>query len=67
MKKDKKKYKDNKGKNNFDETQPSSERIIIGGEDGMKNTMSNKSRLPHEVLAQFEGKTREASITFFFL
>lgn len=58
-KKDKKK---NKGKNNFDD--PSSERIIIGGEDGMKNTMINKSRLPHEIIAQFEGKSREVCLLF---
>lgn len=37
----------------------SSERIIIGGEDGTKTAVIAKSRLPHELLAQFEGKSRE--------
>ncbi|XP_011312547.1 rab11 family-interacting protein 2 [Fopius arisanus] len=57
-KKDKKRDKENKGKD-FCEEQLSSERIIIGGEDGVKNNMGGKSRLPLEVLQQFEGKTRE--------
>lgn len=53
-KKDKKKMKEM-----VDDITFSSERIIIGGEDATKNSSSTKSRLPHEVLAQFEGKTRE--------
>ncbi|XP_074095291.1 rab11 interacting protein [Cotesia typhae] len=48
-----------KGKDINEEVKLSSERIIIGGEDATKNNMGVKSRLPHEVLAQFDGKTRE--------
>lgn len=61
-KKDKKKDKDNKFKDINDENHLSSERIIIGGEDAAKNTANAKSRLPHEVLNQFEGKSREVNI-----
>ncbi|XP_012521544.1 rab11 family-interacting protein 2 [Monomorium pharaonis] len=56
-KKDKK--KENKFKDSNDENHLSSERIIIGGEDAVKNAANAKSRLPHEVLNQFEGKSRE--------
>ncbi|XP_018307205.1 rab11 family-interacting protein 2 [Mycetomoellerius zeteki] len=59
MKKDKKKDKENKFKDTNDENHLSSERIIIGGEDAVKNAANSKSRLPHEVLNQFEGKSRE--------
>ncbi|KAL6259184.1 hypothetical protein P5V15_009104 [Pogonomyrmex californicus] len=59
VKKDKKKDKDNKFKDINDENHLSSERIIIGGEDAVKNAANSKSRLPHEVLNQFEGKSRE--------
>lgn len=56
-KKDKKRDKENKFN---DENHLSSEkRIIIGGEDAVKNTANSRSRLPHEVLNQFEGKSRE--------
>ncbi|KAF3428784.1 hypothetical protein E2986_06134, partial [Frieseomelitta varia] len=55
--KDKKKEKENKFKD-FDDNNLSGERIIIGGEDAIRTT-SIKSHLPHEVLAQFEGKSRE--------
>ncbi|CAD6222991.1 GSCOCG00005339001-RA-CDS [Cotesia congregata] len=51
-----------KGKDINEEVKLSSERIIIGGEDATKNNMGVKSRLPHEVLAQFDGKTREVII-----
>lgn len=61
-KKDKKKDKDNKFKDANDENHLSSERIIIGGEDAVKNAANSKSRLPHEVLNQFEGKSREVNI-----
>ncbi|CAL7937221.1 unnamed protein product [Xylocopa violacea] len=57
--KDKKKEKENKFKEFNDDNNLSSERIIIGGEDAMKSTGTVKSHLPHEVLAQFEGKSRE--------
>lgn len=60
-KKDKKKDKESKFKDANDENHLSSERIIIGGEDAVKNANS-KSRLPHEVLNQFEGKSREVNI-----
>jgi len=60
-KKDKKKDKESKFKDVNDENHLSSERIIIGGEDAVKNANS-KSRLPHEVLNQFEGKSREVNI-----
>ncbi|XP_050450346.1 rab11 family-interacting protein 2 [Cataglyphis hispanica] len=60
VKKDKKKdNKENKFKDANDENHLSSERIIIGGEDAIKNAVNSKSRLPHEVLNQFEGKSRE--------
>lgn len=60
QKKDKKKdNKENKFKDTNDENHLSSERIIIGGEDAVKNAANSKSRLPHEVLNQFEGKSRE--------
>ncbi|XP_014484762.1 PREDICTED: rab11 family-interacting protein 2 [Dinoponera quadriceps] len=55
-KKDKKRDKENKFN---DENHLSSERIIIGGEDAVKNAANSKSRLPHEVLNQFDGKSRE--------
>lgn len=58
-KKDKKKDKESKFKDANDENHLSSERIIIGGEDAVKNAANSKSRLPHEVLNQFEGKSRE--------
>lgn len=61
-KKDKKKDKENKFKDVNDENHLSSERIIIGGEDAVKNAANSKSRLPHEVLNQFEGKSREVNI-----
>lgn len=60
-KKDKKRDKENKYN---DENHLSSERIIIGGEDAVKNTANSRSRLPHEVLNQFEGKSREVRDTF---
>lgn len=64
FKKDKKKEKEHKFKeHNIEDGRSSSERIIIGGEDATKN-INNKSRLPHEVLAKFEGKSREVG-TFF--
>lgn len=59
-KKDKK--KENKFKDSNDENHLSSERIIIGGEDAVKNVVNAKSRLPHEVLNKFEGKSREVNI-----
>ncbi|KAG5316991.1 RFIP5 protein, partial [Acromyrmex heyeri] len=59
VKKDKKKDKESKFKDVNDENHLSSERIIIGGEDAVKNAANFKSRLPHEVLNQFEGKSRE--------
>lgn len=59
-KKDKK--KESKFKDANDENHLSSERIIIGGEDAIKNAANSKSRLPHEVLNQFEGKSREVNI-----
>jgi len=62
MKKDKKKDKESKFKDINDENHLSSERIIIGGEDAVKNATNFKSRLPHEVLNQFEGKSREVNI-----
>jgi len=61
-KKEKKKEKENKFKDTNDENHLSSERIIIGGEDAVKNAVNTKSRLPHEVLNQFEGKSREVNI-----
>lgn len=57
-----KKDKKNKFKDANDENHLSSERIIIGGEDAVKNAANSKSRLPHEVLNQFEGKSREVNI-----
>lgn len=60
-KKDKKKDKESKFKDANDENHLSSERIIIGGEDAMKNIANLKSRLPHEVLNQFDGKSREVN------
>lgn len=63
IKKDKKKdNKENKFNTN-NENHLSSERIIIGGEDAVKNAANSKSRLPHEVLNQFEGKSREVNIS----
>lgn len=59
-KKDKKKEKENKTKDINDENHPSSERIIIGGEDAFKGDA--KSRLSNEVLAKFDGKSREELI-----
>lgn len=61
LRKDKKKDKEAKLKELNDEHNLSSERIIIGGEDAMRTTAILKSHLPHEVLAQFEGKSREVS------
>lgn len=58
-KKDKK--KESKYKEINDENHLSSERIIIGGEDAIKNSVNSKSRLPHEVLHQFDGKSREVN------
>lgn len=59
QRKEKRKDKEwNKSKDFNDENNPSSERIIIGGEDAVETTLI-KSRLPHEILAQFEGKSRE--------
>ncbi|XP_015599828.1 rab11 family-interacting protein 2 isoform X2 [Cephus cinctus] len=57
-KKDKKKEKEQKLKESRDEGHSSSERIIIG-EDSAKSGSNSRSRLPHEILAQFEGKSRE--------
>ena len=59
LRKDRKKEKENKLKELNDVNNLSSERIIIGGEDAIKSTTLIKSHLPHEVLAQFEGKSRE--------
>lgn len=53
-KKDKKKDK-NRDSN---DSNLSSERIIIGGEDSFRN-LSIKSRLSNEILTQFDGKSRE--------
>lgn len=61
-KKDKKK---DKFKDVNDETRLSSERIIIGGEDAFKNAANLKSRLPHEVLNQFDGKSREVNVDMY--
>ncbi|KAK2588746.1 hypothetical protein KPH14_001633 [Odynerus spinipes] len=58
-KKDKRKEKENKTKEINDEHHPSSERIIIGGEDAFKGDTLSRGRLPHEILAKFEGKSRE--------
>lgn len=62
VKKDKKRDKESKFKDANDENHLSSERIIIGGEDAVKSAANSKSRLPHEVLNQFEGKSREVNI-----
>ncbi|XP_003696939.1 rab11 family-interacting protein 2 isoform X1 [Apis florea] len=59
LRKDKKKEKENRFKEFNDDNNLSSERIIIGGEDAIKTTATMKSHLPHEVLTQFEGKSRE--------
>ncbi|XP_076176888.1 rab11 interacting protein [Ptiloglossa arizonensis] len=59
MRKEKKKEKENKLKELNDDNHLSTERIIIGGEDAIKSTAILKSHLPHEVLTQFEGKSRE--------
>nr|XP_003701619.1 PREDICTED: rab11 family-interacting protein 2 [Megachile rotundata] len=59
LRKDRKKEKENKLKELNEVNNLSSERIIIGGEDAIKNTTLIKSHLPHEVLTQFEGKSRE--------
>lgn len=68
VKKDKKKdNKENKFKDASDENHLSSERIIIGGEDAIKNAVNSKSRLPHEVLNQFEGKSREVNIFLYII
>lgn len=61
-KRDKKREKENKFKDANDENHLSSERIIIGGEDAVRNAVNFKSRLPHEVLTQFDGKSREVNI-----
>lgn len=61
-KRDKRKEKEQKFKDANDENHLSSERIIIGGEDAVKNAVNLKSRLPHEVLNQFEGKSREVGV-----
>ncbi|KOC59321.1 Rab11 family-interacting protein 1 [Habropoda laboriosa] len=59
QRKDKKKDKENNKLKDFnDDNTLSTERIIIGGEDAVR-TVTGKSHLPHEVLAQFEGKSRE--------
>lgn len=63
LRKDRKKEKENKFKELIDDNYLSSERIIIGGEDAVKSTGSVKSNLPHELLAQFEGKSREVKYT----
>ena len=57
LKKDRK--KDQRFRDIIEDSHSSSERIIIGGEDAVRNNVTNKGRLPHEVLAQFEGKSRE--------
>ncbi|CAK9825734.1 Rab11 family-interacting protein 1 [Anthophora retusa] len=57
QRKDKRNKENNKLKD-FDDNNLSTERIIIGGEDAVR-TVTGKSHLPHEVLAQFEGKSRE--------
>ncbi|XP_012258251.2 rab11 family-interacting protein 5 [Athalia rosae] len=56
-KKEKEKEKEHKNRDSND-SNLSSERIIIGGEDLVKN-FSSKSRLPNEILTQFDGKSRE--------
>ncbi|XP_046425067.1 rab11 family-interacting protein 2 [Neodiprion virginianus] len=56
-KKDKKKDKEQKNKDSND-CGLSSERIIIGGEDSVRN-LAPKSRLSNEILSQFDGKSRE--------
>ncbi|XP_035739076.1 rab11 family-interacting protein 1-like isoform X2 [Vespa mandarinia] len=61
-KKDKKnKEKENKTKEIKEEKNrpSSSERIIIGGEDAFKGEHLTKHRLSHEILSQFDGKSRE--------
>ncbi|XP_043493165.1 rab11 family-interacting protein 1 [Polistes fuscatus] len=59
-KKDKKKEKENKTKEINEDNHPSSsERIIIGGEDAFKGEQLSKHRLPHEIISQFDGKSRE--------
>lgn len=64
--KDKKKEKENKFKDFNDDNNLSGERIIIGGEDAIKTTASVKSHLPHEILAQFEGKSREVNTLWYY-
>lgn len=59
LKKDKIKEKFIKIKDSNEDSHLSSERIIIGGEDAIRNGLVTKSRLPHEVLSQFDGKSRE--------
>lgn len=60
--KDKKKEKENKLKELNDDNNLSSERIIIGGEDAVRSTVIGKSHLPHEILTQFDGKSREVIV-----
>lgn len=67
LRKDKKKEKENKFKEFNDDNNLSSERIIIGGEDAIKTTATIKSHLPHEVLTQFEGKSREVIIVTLYI
>lgn len=66
LRKDKKKEKENRFKEFNDDNNLSSERIIIGGEDAIKTT-TMKSHLPHEVLTQFEGKSREVIIATLYI
>jgi hypothetical protein len=42
-------------------TKPSSERIIIGGEESATQA-TQPGRLPREIAEQFEGKSREVSV-----
>ena len=63
-KKDKRKERDNKNKDMYHERHFNSERIIIGGEDAIKSNGDMKGRLPHEVVSQFDGRSREVN-TFY--
>lgn len=58
-KKEKKKLEKENKPRGIGENHPSSERIIIGGEDAIKTPTVAKGRLQNEILARFEGKSRE--------
>lgn len=65
-KKDKKERDNNKNRDSYHDGHINTERIIIGGEDRMKNNGDMKGRLPHEVIAQFAGRSREVGCFFQF-